>query len=397
MLDEVSMVDVMLGHQFFRAVPKEACVVLVGDVDQLPSVGPGTVLADLISSQVVPVVRLTEIFRQAAESRIVAAAYAVNQGRMPELNAPEGLGDFYFIEAAEPEAIQDLIVRLVKERIPKRFGFDPITDIQVLTPMNRSPLGARNLNQVLQAALNPGDGGPEIQRFGWTFRLGDRVIQTINDYQRDVFNGDLGIVETINRIDQEIVVNFEGRPVQYDFGDLDELSLAYVLSIHKSQGSRIPLRGDSRPHAALYHASAEPAVHGRHPRETAGRAGGHEDGPRPGGRAAGHGPAIYGVEEAVSGSGRRINGASLTLRVTTGAFRSARARYFRGAKGDIPKVKEPTHDQAGNVRSRQRRLLGGPRRGGQSPPNRGRTRRTQVLGRWLAGGGVKHDHDEQDW
>ena len=160
-LDEVSMVDVVLGHQFFRAVPASACVVLVGDVDQLPSVGPGTVLADLIGSDVVPVVRLTEIFRQAAESEIVTAAYAINQGRMPELKPPEGLIDFYFIEAQEPEAIQDLIVRLVKERIPKRFGFDPKTDIQVLSPMNRSVLGARNLNQVLQTALNPGDGGPE--------------------------------------------------------------------------------------------------------------------------------------------------------------------------------------------------------------------------------------------
>ena len=154
------MVDVVLGHQFFRAVPSNACVILVGDVDQLPSVGPGSVLADLISSGVVPVVRLTEIFRQAAESEIVTAAYAINQGRMPDLKAPEGLIDFYFIEAQEPEAIQDLIVRLVKERIPKRFGFDPKTDIQVLTPMNRSVLGARNLNQVLQEALNPGDWRP---------------------------------------------------------------------------------------------------------------------------------------------------------------------------------------------------------------------------------------------
>jgi exodeoxyribonuclease V alpha subunit len=239
-LDEVSMVDVALGHQFFRAVPNQACVILVGDVDQLPSVGPGTVLADLIASNAIPVVRLTEIFRQAAESRIVTAAYAVNQGRMPELKTPAGQSDFYFIEAAEPEAIQDLIVRLVKERIPKRFGFDPIADIQVLTPMNRTPLGSRNLNQVLQAALNPGDGGPEIERFGWTYRLGDRVIQTVNDYDRDVFNGDLGIVEKINRIDQAMVINFEGRAVEYDFGDLDELSLAYVLSIHKSQGSEYP-------------------------------------------------------------------------------------------------------------------------------------------------------------
>jgi exodeoxyribonuclease V alpha subunit len=239
-LDEVSMVDVVLGHQFLRAVPSEASVILVGDVDQLPSVGPGTVLADLILSGVVPVVRLTEIFRQAAESRIITAAYAINQGRMPDLPAPEGLSDFYFIESGEPEAVQDLIVRLVKERIPARFGFDPKTDIQVLSPMNRSLLGARNLNQVLQQALNPGNGGPEVQRFGWTYRIGDRVIQTENDYNRDVFNGDLGIIEKINRIEQTMVVNFEGRQVDYDFGDLDELSLAYVLSIHKSQGSEYP-------------------------------------------------------------------------------------------------------------------------------------------------------------
>jgi exodeoxyribonuclease V alpha subunit len=239
-LDEVSMVDVVLGHQFFRAVPAGACVILVGDVDQLPSVGPGTVLADLISSGVVPVVRLTEIFRQAAASQIVTAAYAINQGRMPNLKAPQGLTDFYFIEASEPEAIQDLVVRLVKERIPSRFKFDPKTEIQVLTPMNRAVLGARNLNQVLQTALNPCDGGPEVQRFGWTFRIGDRVIQTENDYNRDVFNGDLGIIEKINRLEQEMVVSFEGRLVEYDFGDLDELALAYVLSIHKSQGSEFP-------------------------------------------------------------------------------------------------------------------------------------------------------------
>ena len=228
------------AHQLFRAVPSNACVILVGDVDQLPLVGPGTVLADLISSGTLPVVRLTEIFRQAAASQIVAAAYAINQGRMPNLKAPEGLTDFYFIEAQEPEAIQDLIVRLVKERIPARFGFDPKMDIQVLTPMNRSVLGARNLNQVLQTALNPGDGGPEVQRFGWTFRIGDRVIQTENDYNRDMFNGDLELIEKINRIEQCMVVNFEGRQVEYDFGDLDELALAYVLSIHKSQGSEFP-------------------------------------------------------------------------------------------------------------------------------------------------------------
>jgi exodeoxyribonuclease V alpha subunit len=221
-------------------VPNEACVILVGDVDQLPSVGPGSVLADLIASGAVPVVRLTEIFRQASQSQIVAAAYAINNGRMPNLTTPEELTDFYFVECDEPEAIQDMLVRLVKERIPARFGCDPKSDIQVLTPMNRSLLGARNLNQVMQEALNPSDNGPEIQRFGWTFRIGDRVIQTENNYDRDVFNGDLGVIENMNRIEQEMVVNFDGRPVKYDFADLDELSLAYVLSIHKSQGSEFP-------------------------------------------------------------------------------------------------------------------------------------------------------------
>ena len=301
-LDEVSMVDVVLGHQFLRAVPSNACVILVGDVDQLPSVGPGSVLADLIASGVVPVVRLTEIFRQAAESEIVTAAYAINQGRMPNLKAPdEGLSDFYFIEAQEPEAIQDLIVRLVKERIPKRFGFNPKADIQVLTPMNRSVLGARNLNQVLQTALNPGDGGPEVQRFGWTFRLGDRVIQTENDYNRDVFNGDLGLIESINRIEQEMVVNFEGRQVEYDFGDLDEIALAYVLSIHKIARIGIPLRRHSAPHPALHDASTEPALHGGHQGEEAGHPGRHEEGFGHGGAAAGHGQEVHGVEEEVAG------------------------------------------------------------------------------------------------
>ena len=238
--DETSMVDVVLGHQVLRAIPSDACVILVGDVDQLPSVGPGSVLADLITSNVVPVVRLTEIFRQASQSRIITAAYAINHGRMPISPKSEELTDFYFIESNEPEAIQDMLVRLIKERIPARFGFDPKSDIQVLTPMNRSLLGARNLNQVLQAALNPGDGGPEVQRFGWTFRIGDRVIQTVNNYNRDVFNGDLGIIEKINRIEQVMTVSIEGRPVEYDFGDLDELALAYVLSIHKSQGSEFP-------------------------------------------------------------------------------------------------------------------------------------------------------------
>jgi len=238
--DEVSMVDVMLGYQLFRAIPPDACVILVGDVDQLPSVGPGTVLRDLIDSGVMPAARLTEIFRQAAQSRIVTAARAINAGRLPDLSPPADGADFYFVEAEEPETARDLVVRLVQDRVPQRFGFDPRSDIQVLSPMNRGVLGVRNLNQVLQERLNPPTGGPEVQRFGWTYRVGDRVIQTENDYNRDVFNGDLGIVEKINRIEQQMVVQFEGRPVEYDFADLDELALAYVLSIHKSQGSEFP-------------------------------------------------------------------------------------------------------------------------------------------------------------
>ena len=337
-LDEVSMVDVVLGHQFLRAVPSNACVILVGDVDQLPSVGPGSVLADLIASGVVPVVRLTEIFRQAAESEIVTAAYAINQGRMPDLKAPdEGLSDFYFIEAQEPEAIQDLIVRLVKERIPKRFGFAPKKDIQVLTPMNRSVLGARNLNQVLQTALNPGDGGPEVQRFGWTFRLGDRVIQTENDYNRDVFNGDLGVIESINRIEQEMVVNFEGRQVDYDFGDLDEIALAYVLSIHKIARVGIPVRGHPPAHPALHDAPTELALYGGDEGEEAGRPCRHEEGVGHGGAAAGYVQRFTALRKTI---GRSIEGRRMwAMRqrtytwLTTSLLGLAAIRFLGSIKG----------------------------------------------------------------
>ncbi|HIQ21368.1 MAG TPA: ATP-dependent RecD-like DNA helicase [Planctomycetes bacterium] len=239
-LDETSMVDAVLAYQFLRALPPRACLVLVGDADQLPSVGPGAVLADLISSRAVPVVRLTEIFRQARQSRIVTAAYAINAGRLPDLEPPEALSDFYFIPCDRPEDILGIIQRLVDERIPDRFSCDPRTDVQVLTPMNRSLLGTRHLNQLLQQTLNPDRGQPWVERYGWTFREGDRVIQLENDYRRDVFNGELGVVEKINRIDQQVIVSFDGRRVEYDLGDLDELALAYALSIHKSQGSEYP-------------------------------------------------------------------------------------------------------------------------------------------------------------
>jgi exodeoxyribonuclease V alpha subunit len=238
-VDEASMVDVVLMHQLLRAVPERACVVLVGDVDQLPSVGPGLVLADLIESKVVQVARLTEIFRQAGQSWIVRAAHRVNQGQLPE-TAPAGGGDFYFLEVDEPPTVVERIITMVRERIPARFGFDPFRDVQVLTPMNRFELGARSLNTRLQEVMNPPRGEPGVERFGWTFRVGDKVIQTQNDYQKEVFNGDIGRVVAVEEAEGEVVVEYDGRPVVYDFGELDELTLAYSLTIHKAQGSEYP-------------------------------------------------------------------------------------------------------------------------------------------------------------
>jgi exodeoxyribonuclease V alpha subunit len=238
-VDETSMVDVVLMNRLLQAVPPWACVVLVGDVDQLPSVGPGAVLADVIASGAVPVVRLTEIFRQAGESGIVRAAHRVNEGELPESCEP-AKGDFYFIETGEPEAILRKILTVVRERIPARFGLDPVRDVQVLTPMQRTELGARNLNARLQDALNPPTGGPQVEREGWTFRAGDKVLQTVNNYDKDVFNGDIGRVKEIDLDERELTVDYDGRLVVYDFGELDELALAYSLTTHKAQGSEYP-------------------------------------------------------------------------------------------------------------------------------------------------------------
>jgi exodeoxyribonuclease V alpha subunit len=243
-VDETSMVDIVLMSQLLQAVPSRACLVLVGDVDQLPSVGPGTVLADIIDSGAVPVVRLTEIFRQAGQSWIVRAAHRVKNGEMPEA-APDAQGDFFLVEAATPDAVLDRIVTLVRERIPARFRLNPFRDIQVLTPMNRSELGSRNLNARLQEVLNPprsidGKSTGQIERFGWTFRVGDKVLQTVNNYQKEVFNGDIGRIVTIDIEAQDMSVEFDNRRVSYEFGELDELALAYALTIHKSQGSEYP-------------------------------------------------------------------------------------------------------------------------------------------------------------
>ena len=239
-IDEVSMVDVALMNQLLRAVPSQAAVLLAGDVDQLPSVGPGAVLADLIGSGTVPTARLTEIFRQAARSRIVVNAHRINQGRMPERPDRQGPeSDFYLIECDSPELIHDRLLQVVTERIPKRFGFHPVNDIQVLTPMNRGGLGARSLNVELQQQLNP-SAHPKITRFGWTYAPGDKVIQTVNNYDKEVFNGDIGRVERIDEEEGLILIRVDGRLVEYEPGELDEISLAYATTVHKSQGSEYP-------------------------------------------------------------------------------------------------------------------------------------------------------------
>ncbi len=241
-IDETSMVDVPLMAQLLRAVPDHAAVIIVGDADQLPSVGPGQVLADIIASGIVPVTRLTEIFRQAAKSRIITNAHRVNKGHMPELTlSKDDETDFYFIDASEPEDAMSKIVELVKTRIPRRFGLDPIRDIQVLCPMQRGGVGARSLNVELQKALNSGSAGqPSVERFGYTYRVGDKVMQTENDYEKEAFNGDIGFVTAIDTDANEVMINFDGRTVTYGFGELDEIMLCYATTIHKSQGSEYP-------------------------------------------------------------------------------------------------------------------------------------------------------------
>ncbi|MGD0650131.1 MAG: AAA family ATPase [Verrucomicrobiia bacterium] len=270
-IDETSMLDIPLAYHLLKAIPLSASVVFVGDVDQLPSVGPGNFLADLIESGAVPVVRLTEIFRQAKDSFIITNAHRVNEGQMPILEsvgaaspprlasigrpgrggdaAPtiRGPGDFFFVEQEDPEKVLATIKALCAERVPKKFGFDPMRDIQVLTPMHKGVCGSENLNRELQATLNP--NGPNIQRFGRIYRVGDRVMQIRNNYDKDVFNGDLGRVRRIDLIEQAVEVEFEsvgaptnlsGRSVSYDFTDFDELMPAYAISVHKSQGNEYP-------------------------------------------------------------------------------------------------------------------------------------------------------------
>jgi exodeoxyribonuclease V alpha subunit len=238
-VDESSMVDIVLANRLLAAVPDHAALIIVGDVDQLPSVGPGAVLADIIASGIVPTVRLTEIFRQAAASQIIVNAHRINRGEMPLSSGGAELTDFYCIPAETPEEIHRKLMQVVTERIPKRFGLHPVNEIQVLSPMNRGGLGVRSLNVELQQLLNPASE-PRVTRFGTTFAPGDKVIQTENNYTREVFNGDIGCITEVNPDDGLLRVEFDGRMVEYEFGELDELSLAYATSIHKSQGSEYP-------------------------------------------------------------------------------------------------------------------------------------------------------------
>src|SRR5262245_63588973 len=235
------MIDVPLMSSLLKALPQTAALLIVGDVDQLPSVGPGQVLADLIGSGQLPVARLTEIFRQATASRIIVNAHRVNMGAMPELATPDAdNNDFYFVEAADAEDIAAKIVKVVADRIPARFALAPIREVQVLCPMNRGAAGARALNLALQAALNTRESGATIERFGFTYRIGDKVMQIENNYDREVFNGDIGFITEIDHEDGEVTIDIDGRPVVYPFGELDEVVLAYATTIHKSQGSEYP-------------------------------------------------------------------------------------------------------------------------------------------------------------
>jgi exodeoxyribonuclease V alpha subunit len=239
--DETSMVDVPMMNHLLRALPPRASLLLVGDVDQLPSVGPGMVLRNLIDSGMIPVVRLTEVFRQALHSRIITNAHLINQGLMPEVLPKESESDFFLIEREEPDRIAQTLLEIVKERMPGKFQLDPIRDIQVLCPMNRGSLGIRELNVRLQTELNPArPEEPFVEKFGWQFRIRDKVMQTQNDYDKEVFNGDIGQITNIDALERELTIKFDQREVRYDFGELDEVSLAYAITIHKSQGSEFP-------------------------------------------------------------------------------------------------------------------------------------------------------------
>jgi len=233
-LDEVSMIDTSLMYHLLKAVPSGATLIMVGDSNQLPSVGPGNVLRDVIRSGSIPVIELNEVFRQARESLIIMNAHRINRGLVPEVKGSgEDPGDFYFIEQGDPDQALNIIMELVLNRIPQRFNLDPMKDIQVLSPMHKGLLGTANLNLKLQNGLNPSK--KEIIRGDRRFRLNDKVMQIRNNYEKEVFNGDIGLIKTIDEEKQEMVVTYDDKPVLYDY--LDEIVLAYAISVHKSQGS----------------------------------------------------------------------------------------------------------------------------------------------------------------
>ena len=236
-VDECSMIDILLMNNLLKAVPVGMRLVFVGDIDQLPSVGAGNVLRDIIDSQRIPVVRLVRIFRQAQKSRIVMNAHTINQGRFPDTSNGRDT-DFFFMREDDPERAAETIVRLVKERLPRAYRESP-DRIQVLTPMQRGVVGAANLNLLLQQALNP--SGPSLGRGGYTYRQGDRVMQQRNNYDKDVFNGDLGYIREVDTEERTLKVDFDGKWVEYDVTELDELTLAYATTIHKAQGSEYPI------------------------------------------------------------------------------------------------------------------------------------------------------------
>jgi exodeoxyribonuclease V alpha subunit len=243
-IDEVSMVDLRLFHHLLQAIAPGTRLILVGDADQLPPVGPGQPLSDMLKSGIVPSVRLTEVFRQAETSLIVTNAHKINRGEFPRFNSPQG--DFFLIEEKETANMAGLIVDLVKHRLPSHYGLDPMEDIQVLSPLRRTKAGTETLNKHLQATLNPpGVGREEVSFGGQIFRVGDRVMQTENDYDKQVFNGDMGRIVSLDREEQHLIIEFtdaEGtRYIAYQRSDWDELELSYAISVHKSQGSEYPV------------------------------------------------------------------------------------------------------------------------------------------------------------
>jgi exodeoxyribonuclease V alpha subunit len=242
-VDEASMLDLYLAQHLLRALQPGTHLLLVGDVDQLPSVGAGDVLRDVIASGIAPVTRLSEIFRQAAHSQIITNAHRINQGQMPLFGTPGGeAGDFFLFPAETPEQAADWVEEVVCTRIPQKFGYHPRTDIQVLAPMYRGPAGVTRLNERLQARLNPPDGSKsEKSLFGQVFRSGDKVMQVLNNYEKDVFNGDIGTIFTIDAVEHNLVVEFDGRGLTYDWSEADQLVLAYAVSVHKSQGAEYPV------------------------------------------------------------------------------------------------------------------------------------------------------------